>query len=639
MEIVKKLLCNRWLVLVAAIWVQSCAGIGYVFGSLSPVIKKNLRYNQKQINALGVAKDLGDSVGFFAGLLCEYLPTWGILLVGALQNLAGYGWLWLIVIGRVSRLPFWAICVLIYIGTNGETFFNTAALVTCVRTFPRSRGPIVGFLKGFTGLSGAIFAQIYATLYAPNQASFIFMVAVGPSMVAVAMMFLLRPVSPGGGENGRDRANFNFIYSICLLLASYLLGVMLIEDLVDVSRAVTSMFTIVLLGVLVLPLALPLVSVCCPCLISRDAPADDDVDASCVDRIGKKGTESEVRAPLLKGEDQGRPHSHGEEEELARQSSVDVLVEQHKNKVALLEESEKARVIARLESSWFQAAAKGAASVRWTNKGPRRGQDFTLMQALIKADFWLLFLALTCGGGSGVTIIDNLGQMSESLGYAHSHIFVSMISIWNFLGRVGAGFLSEIVARDYAYPRPLAMAGAQIIMAIGQLVFATAWPGCLYGGTLLVGLGYGAHWSIVPATASELFGLKNFGALYNFITMANPAGSLIFSGLIAGTIYDWEAEKQMSSSNPFHKLMRVSAGPLQSDAPLKCTGAVCFFVTYLTMSGVSIVGVCLSLALSYRTRGVYRSIYGKNHSDNRSKATHHGKSDSASAASSSSAAV
>jgi hypothetical protein len=69
------------------------------------------------------------------------------------------------------------------------------------------------------------------------------------------------------------------------------------------------------------------------------------------------------------------------------------------------------------------------------------------MQALIKADFWLMFFALLCGAGSGLTVIDNLGQMSQSLGYHNSHIFVSMISIWNFLGRVGGGFLSEIVAR------------------------------------------------------------------------------------------------------------------------------------------------------------------------------------------------
>ena len=100
---------NRWLVFVGAMWVQSCGGIGYLFGSLSPVIKSSLGYNQRQIATLGVAKDLGDSVGFLAGTLSEILPLWAALLVGSVQNLIGYGWVWLIVTGRVAPLPLWAV--------------------------------------------------------------------------------------------------------------------------------------------------------------------------------------------------------------------------------------------------------------------------------------------------------------------------------------------------------------------------------------------------------------------------------------------------------------------------------------------------------------------------------------------------
>ncbi|CAN1295731.1 Protein NUCLEAR FUSION DEFECTIVE 4 [Linum perenne] len=94
-------------------WIQSWAGIGYLFGSISPVIKSSLGYNQRQLASLGVAKDLGDSVGFLTGNLCEILPLWGALLVGSFQNLIGYGWVWLIVTGRTPALPLWAVSVLI----------------------------------------------------------------------------------------------------------------------------------------------------------------------------------------------------------------------------------------------------------------------------------------------------------------------------------------------------------------------------------------------------------------------------------------------------------------------------------------------------------------------------------------------
>lgn len=68
-------------------------------------------YNQKQLSSLGVAKDLGDSVGFLAGTLSEILPLWAVLLVGVAQNFVGYGWVWLIITGRLPALPLWAVSI------------------------------------------------------------------------------------------------------------------------------------------------------------------------------------------------------------------------------------------------------------------------------------------------------------------------------------------------------------------------------------------------------------------------------------------------------------------------------------------------------------------------------------------------
>ncbi|KAF8739196.1 hypothetical protein HU200_013917 [Digitaria exilis] len=541
---VRGFLRNRWLVFVAAMWMQSCAGVGYLFGSLSPVIKSSLGYNQRQVAGLGVAKDLGDSVGFLAGTLCAVLPLWAALLIGAAQNLVGYGWVWLAVTRRVPVPPLWAMCILIFIGNNGETYFNTAALVSCVQNFPKSRGPIVGILKGFAGLSGAILTQIYAIINTPDDAALIFMVAVGPTMVVIALMFIVRPVGGHRQIRPSDGTSFTFVYSVCLLLAAYLMGVMLLEDLVELSQLVTVLLTVILIIFLLVPIVIPV-------LLSFFS--DDD---------------ETLYALLLPSPRKEEPIASTSSEE--QQEVILSEVEDEKPKdVDLLPASERRR------------------------RGPRRGEDFTLMQALIKADFWLLFLSLLLGSGSGLTVIDNLGQMSQSLGYEESHIFVSMISIWNFLGRIGGGYFSEIIVKEYTYPRAIALAIAQVLMAIGHFNFAMAWPGTMYVGTLLVGVGYGAHWAIVPAAASELFGVKYFGALYNFLTVANPAGSLVFSGIIASGIYDAEAAKQAQQR------------------PLKCEGAICFFLSSLIMSGFCIIAVVLSLILVYRTKIVYTSLYGK----------------------------
>ncbi|KAF5476539.1 hypothetical protein F2P56_003284 [Juglans regia] len=576
----KAFINNRWLVFVCAMWVQSCAGIGYLFGSISPVIKSAMGYNQRQVAILGVAKDLGDSIGFVAGSLSEVLPIWVVLLIGVVQNFVGYGLVWLVVTGIVPSLPLWVLCIAIFVGTNGETYFNTAALVSCVQNFPKSRGPIVGILKGFAGLSGAILTQIYLMINFPDQSSLIFMIAVGPSIVVLALMFIIRPV--GGHKQVRpsDGRSFLFTYSLCLILAGYLLGVLLLEDLIDLKQTVIVLLAVLLIILILLPVIIPVLMV----FFSKSRPPAE---------------ESLLSEPQK--QESGNSEQDGNEVILSE-------VEDEKSpEVDLLPASERQKRIAHLQVKLFQAAAEGAVRIK-RRKGPRRGEDFTLLQALKKADFLLIFFSLVLASGTGLTVIDNLGQICQSLGYTDSSIYVSMISIWNFLGRVGGGYFSELVVRKFAYPRPVTMAVAQVVMAIGLFYYSMGWPGQIYVVTVLIGLGYGAHWAIVPASASELFGLKSFGALYNFLTLASTAGSLIFSGVIASGIYDYYAEQQAAISQQISTAML--AVPLQDDDALSCEGSICYSITFGILSGLCIVATALSMIVVYRTKSVYAQLYG-----------------------------
>ncbi|KDP22609.1 hypothetical protein JCGZ_26440 [Jatropha curcas] len=573
---------NRWLVFVCAMWVQSCAGIGYLFGSISPVIKSAMGYNQRQVAMLGVAKDLGDSIGLVAGALCEVLPIWAILLIGALQNVVGYGLVWLIVVQKLPALPLWVLCIAVFVGTNGETYFNTAVLVSCVQNFPKSRGPVVGILKGFAGLSGAILTQIYLMINFPTEASLIFMVAVGPPMVVIALMFIVRPVEGHKQVRPSDNSSFLFIYSICLILAAYILGMLILEDIVDLSQTLIKLLATVLIVLVLLPIAIPILLVC-------------------------------FSEPRSRVEESLLPEADKQEGGISRQEQdgneviLSEVEDEKPSDMESLPASERHKRIAHLQAKLFQAAAEGAVRVK-RKKGPRRGEDFTLMQALIKADFLLMFFSLILASGSGLTVIDNLGQICESLGYEDTNIFVSMISIWNFLGRVGGGYFSEVIIRNFAYPRPVAMAVFQVIMAIGLFYYAMGWPGQIYVVSILIGLGYGAHWAIVPAAVSELFGLKSFGALYNFLTLSSTAGSLIFSGVIGSGIYDYYAEKQAG-------IQQLNSGSMRTthlwEESLTCKGSICYSLTCGIMSGVCIIAVILSLIVVRRTRSVYAQLYGK----------------------------
>lgn len=165
------------------------------------------------------------------------------------------------------------------------------------------------------------------------------------------------------------------------------------------------------------------------------------------------------------------------------------------------------------------------------------------------------------------------------------------------------------LSRDHAYPRPVTLAVFQLVMTVGHVFIAMGWAGSMYVGTLLVGLGYGAHWAVVPATASELFGLRNFGALYNFLTLANPVGTLVFSSLIASRIYDYEAEKQAHDGH--QNIGSLVSRVLKAGQPLKCEGSICFFLTSIIMAGFSVVAAGLCMILVFRTKIVYANLYGK----------------------------
>ncbi|CAN6448103.1 unnamed protein product [Victoria cruziana] len=556
---------NRWLVLVGGIWLQAFGGIGYLFGIISPLIKSSLGYNQKQISALGVAKDIGDSLGLIPGCLSHVLPYWALLLVGALLNSVGYGFIYLVVSHGIHSVRFWIVCFLICLGTSGETYFTTVALVCSVKNFPKSRGPVVGMLKGFSALCGAIFAQIYASMFGGHEEKFILMVAVVPSVIAVSTMCVLRTVDGCKETYPFDDTIFSFFYAVCLLLAAYLMLVVLLQDVLLkklMSNTVNEILTVLLVIMLIFPFVFSVITTW----------------RNMKDRARMEENDQNLDSCLLV-----------RTEEMTSETDDESFKD-----VNLRPECDK-RAFPYLRADFIHAVAEGALGTK-KRRGPRRGEDFTLTQALVKADFWLMVMSLIFASGTGLTIIDNLGQMSQSMGYKNSHVFVSLMSIWNFLGRIAGGYVSEILVRDYVCPRPATIIVAEVAMAAGLIILATSVVGSMYVGTMLIGFGHGVHWAVAPATVSEIFGLKHFATLYNFLTMTSPVGAFFLSSGIAGTMYDLEAEKQQKKYGGLGK---------------ECMGASCFFASYLIMAGVCIAASVSSLVLVYRTRVVYKSICGR----------------------------
>jgi len=87
-------------------------------------------------------------------------------------------------------------CVFMCMGGNSTTWMNTAVLVTAIRNFRTNRGPVSGILKGFVGLSTAVFTSFCSAFFAGDPASFLVMLSVVPFAVCLTGVFFLREVPP-----------------------------------------------------------------------------------------------------------------------------------------------------------------------------------------------------------------------------------------------------------------------------------------------------------------------------------------------------------------------------------------------------------------------------------------------------------
>lgn len=215
-------------------------------------------------------------------------------------------------------------------------------------------------------------------------------------------------------------------------------------------------------------------------------------------------------------------------------------------------------------------------------------EDLNILQALCTLNFWLLFIAMVCGMGSGLATINNISQIGQSLSYPTVAVnsLVSLWSIWNFLGRFGAGFLSDICLHYWKLERPLFMVITLAALTCGHLIIASGFPGNLYVGSILIGICYGSQWSLMPTITSEIFGVGHMGTIFNTIAIASPVGSYIFSVRVIGYFYDKRASNTDNS----------------------CTGIHCFRVSFLVMASVALFGSLAAFILYLKTRGIYRRV-------------------------------
>ncbi|KAA0043983.1 hypothetical protein IC582_009395 [Cucumis melo] len=530
-------LFGRWFSVFASILIMSVAGATYMFALYSSDIKSSLGYDQTTLNLLSFFKDLGGNVGVISGLINEVAPAWVVLLIGAVMNLFGYTMIWLAVTNRIPKPQIWHMCLYICLGANSQTFANTGALVTCVKNFPESRGSVLGLLKGFVGLSGAILSQLFHAFYGNDSKSLILLIGWLPAAVSVVFLRFVRIIKDLRQPN--EVNVFYHILYISLSLAGTLMVLIILQSLLRFQQIQYVGSAIVVIVLLLLPLAI-------------------------VFREELSVWKSKIANPIL-------------QLELASQQPPPPLT----STVPLAPSSPPS-------DSCFKNMFKP----------PNRGEDYTIPQAIFSIDMIILFIATICGVGGTLTAIDNLGQIGESLRYpSHSTTtFISLVSIWNYLGRVVSGFVSEYFWKKYKVPRPLFLFVTLILSCIGHLLIAFGVPNSLYFSSIIIGFCFGAQWPLIFAIISEIFGLKYYATLYNMGGAASPIGAYIMNVRVAGHLYDREAQRQMEAAGRLRK----------KGEDLSCLGVECYRKAFLIITAATVFGALVSLILVVRTWKFYK---------------------------------
>ncbi len=147
-------------------------------------------------------------------------------------------------------------------------------------------------------------------------------------------------------------------------------------------------------------------------------------------------------------------------------------------------------------------------------------------QMLATWQFWVIWLLYLAGAGTGLMIIGQTSPIAQEVArfpLATATLGVGILAIFNALGRILWGRVSDAIGRTRTLLIIYLINGLAVL---GYFLIPSA-PWYFWVGIALVGATFGGYLAIYPALTADFYGTRNSGVNYGFVFMAYGVGGLL----------------------------------------------------------------------------------------------------------------
>ncbi|CAM9858173.1 unnamed protein product, partial [Heterosigma akashiwo] len=497
----------------SCLFAASVAATAYAFGVYSEGLQDALGFSQGEIDYIASVGETGLYLAVFCGVFMGYVGPRITIIVGAALVFLGFQYLYLATTNSVVSSVN-SVAGMLLVAQLGTACISVSTLAVCIRNFPaKDRGKAAGIVKAYFGISSSILAQLYTGFFdgdATNFLRFLSMYIPAVFLVSVVQVAVL-PTSLASSyayeQSQGLPTGLEPWFGHLLVLVVYLLVVGGVEDFTAIGQ---KFYTWTAVGVLVLQGTVLLLAWYYGPLVPPRGPA-----AAAAGGLSKQARQRADEGDLAPIDFAGEPPGP-------------------------LETGENQGSLPRRESTEQDALLGCFRSNGNENYGHLKDQLWghgPFLGALHH-----VFLG---GAGTGLVVINNVPQIAESLGLSTSAYFVSLIGIFNCLGRAAAGLFSDRV-RD-AVGRPTLLCAALGCLGLTAFLFAAGRPALAYPCFVLTGFFYGALFSLMSALAADAFGPAHVAANYGALDLAPACGSFFFATYVVGLFYDDGGSSSSSS--------------------------------------------------------------------------------------------